>query len=141
MRQKVPFATTAKAEVLPSLAQPERPLGGQGMALIRPHSLDLPRRAGVVSHTMLTTNAALAGAHRTHPKDQRRGLSPLPALLATLFCGLFLLAGCGPGLPDADEGAREGILLTGNGGDPRRSTRWCPPACPRRRSSTRSSKG
>ncbi len=40
-----------------------------------------------------------------------------------MFCGLGLtvlaLLGCGPGLPDADQGVEEGILLLGNGSEPR----------------------
>ena len=40
-------------------------------------------------------------------------LGPLALLVA------FLLAGCGAGLPDADEAVAEGILLYGNGSEPK----------------------
>jgi oligopeptide transport system substrate-binding protein len=40
-------------------------------------------------------------------------------LLLVVFPMMLVLAGCGQGLPDADTGAEEGILLLGNGAEPK----------------------
>lgn len=40
-------------------------------------------------------------------------------VLTAGLCGLILLTGCGKSLPDADEGAATGILLIGNGAEPK----------------------
>ncbi len=43
----------------------------------------------------------------------------LPALTAVFAMAALLLAGCGGGIPDADEGVAKGILLFGNGTEPK----------------------
>lgn len=40
-------------------------------------------------------------------------------VLTAGLCGLIMLTGCGKSLPDADEGAASGILLIGNGAEPK----------------------
>ncbi|MGC9450989.1 MAG: peptide ABC transporter substrate-binding protein [Oceanipulchritudo sp.] len=51
-------------------------------------------------------------------KSSMRNLRRLVALLG-LLPGVLFLAGCGEGVPDVDEGVERGILLFGNGAEPK----------------------